>query len=111
MTTPTTTVTDQQLIDYFNHYKSYYAVAKETGLSPSTVKERLNRLGYHSAYNTLTGKKWVKLVKTQGPSRIISIPGAVIQSLGYKDTDPLWGTWTKDKNSNLLLKIGKEQQD
>lgn len=102
-------ITDKELIKHFKFYGSYYATAKETGLHPTTVKERLNRLGIYSTYNQETGKEWVKLNKTQGPSRVLPISGNLLTKLGYKPTDNLFGTWKANpRNKTLILKIDKE---
>lgn len=99
-------ITDKELIKNFKHYGSYYATAKELGLSPSTVKHRLNALGFSSSYSQEHGRKWVKLNKTSGPSRVVPITGALIDELGFKPSSNLYGHW-EIKNGQLTLRVMK----
>jgi len=101
-------ITDQELIEYFNEYGSYYAVARETGLSPSTVKERLNQLGYKSEYDKEYGRQWVRLSQQKlGPSRTISIPGIILRDVGLHDSDLILGKWSTNKDGSLTLTLKK----
>ncbi len=103
------TITDQELIRYFKDYGSYYAVAKETGLSSSTVKDRLNKLGYKSTYDQHLGKEWVRLhLSNLGPSRVISIPGVTLKQQGFNDSDTIYGKWTTNPNGSLTLTLCKK---
>jgi hypothetical protein len=115
-------VKDKELVEYFKEYGSYYAVAKETGLSASTVKERLNKLGYTSSYLPQKGKEWVKLSPSkpgaqsiakgtgrQSESRVVSISGKFIGDMGFKPGEELYGRWKVNRKGDLVLNVSKEK--
>ncbi len=95
--------TDRELINLFKKHKNYSAVAKELGITITSVNRRLRRLGYVSDYSLTHGKREVKLVKgAESKGRIVSLAHGYLNDLGFKRNDELVGEWYIDDGKLIL---------
>jgi len=97
---------DKELIRLFREHGSYEEVAKRVNLSYPTVRKRLNGLGYDTGYSLRYGKPEVKLIKTAGRARLVSLAYGYLSDLGYKEGDRLAGSWSI-RDGKLVLDIRK----
>lgn len=104
-------IDDKTIKEKIQQGYSIYRLSKIYNVSPTTIKDRMVKMGIRSKYEFSVGgaiKEWKKLNRVNPKknwARTISIPVSMLMKANIDPDKELYGRWVIYDNGKLILEI------